>query len=398
MLVKMLNKVIHMVSLPSKKVMVILASVVGVTYLLVRQFTSPVQPQSHAQAGFAMPVSVAPVMTKKVQEWNEYSGRLVAVDNVDVRPRVSGMIDAVHFKNGAIVKRGDLLFTIDPRPFQAEYSKAQAMLRSAEADLHLAQSEFTRAERLIETKVISVSELDNRRNNFKVNQARYKSAAAALENAKLNLEYTAIKAPIAGRISRAEITPGNIVEAGFNAPILASVVSSDPIYADFDIDENAFLQYMQKSADGKTSADKIPVLMGLASEENMTRKGHIESFDNQFNAHSGTIRVRAVFPNPEGVLVPGLFARIKLGDPRKTLAVLITDRAVGTDQNKKFVFVIDKENKVVYREVKLGGLVEGMRIVQDGLQANDNIIVNGLQRARPGIVVAPEMVTMDSKG
>ncbi|HRE33233.1 MAG TPA: efflux RND transporter periplasmic adaptor subunit, partial [Candidatus Berkiella sp.] len=169
-------------------------------------------------------------------------------------------------------------------------------------------------------------------------------------------------------------------------------------YADFDIDENAFLQYMQKNTQGKLGVDKIPVLMSLATEEAMTRQGYIESFDNQLNTHSGTIRVRAVFPNPEGVLVPGLFARIKLGDPLKTQALLITDRAVGTDQNKRFVFVVDKDNKVVYREVKLGSLVDGMRIIKDGLEPNDNIIVNGLQRARPGIVVAPEWVAMDNKG
>lgn len=358
----------------------------------------PPQAGGHGQAGFAMPVSVAPVLSKSVQQWNEYSGRLVAMDKVDIRPRVSGMIDAVHFQSGAMVKKGDLLFTIDPRPYKAEVARAQGMLRSAEADRNLAQSELTRAEKLIETNVISASELDNRKNNFSVNQARYKSAEAALESAKLNLEYTMIKAPVSGKVSRAEITPGNIVEAGFNAPILTSVVSSDPIFVDFDIDENAFVNYMQKGPQENHSANKIPVLMGLATESDLSHQGFIESFDNEFNTTSGTIRARAVFPNPNGHLVPGLFARIKLGDALKTQALLITDRAVGTDQNKKFVFVVDKENKVVYREVKLGAVVDGLRIVQEGLSANDNIIVNGIQRARPGVVVAPEMVTMDSKG
>lgn len=388
-----------MVSLPSKKVIIILVGVVGVTYLLARQFmSSPPGPGAHGHQGMAMPVSVAPVISKNVQQWNEYSGRLVAMDKVDIRPRVSGMIDAVHFQSGALVKKGDLLFTIDPRPYKAEVAKAQGMLRSAEADRNLAQSELARAEKLIETKVISASELDNRKNNFSVNQARFKSAEAALESAKLNLEYTLIKAPVNGKLSRAEITPGNIVEAGFNAPILTSVVSSDPIYVDFDIDENAFLHYMEKGTQGNQAVQKIPVMMGLATDNTLLRNGFIESFDNQFNSTSGTIRARAVFPNPQGVLVPGLFARIKLGDALKTQALLITDRAVGTDQNKKFVLVIDKDNKVIYREVKLGALVDGLRIVQDGLSANDKIIVNGLQRARPGAVIAPEMVTMDSKG
>jgi len=397
MSVNELNKVIRMVSLPSKKVMIILAGVVGVTYVLARHFMAgaPAGSGPHGQPGFAMPVSVAPVLSKSVQQWNEYSGRLVAVDKVDVRPRVSGMIEGVHFKNGALVKKGDLLFTLDPKPYQAEVAKAQGVLRSAEADRNLAQSELTRAEKLIQDKVISASELDNRKNNFSVNQARYKSAEAALESAKLNLEYTKITAPVAGKISRAEITPGNIVEAGFNAPVLASLVSSDPIYVDFDIDENAFLHYMKKDT---VNASAIPVMMGLATDSTCERKGFIESFDNQFNTTSGTIRARAVFPNPQGTLVPGLFARIKLGDPLKTQALLITDRAIGTDQSKKFVFVVDKENKVVYREVKLGALVDGMRIVQEGLNANDTIIVNGLQRARPGITVAPEIVAMDNKG
>lgn len=397
MSVNELNKVVHMVSLPSKKVMIILAGVVGVTYVLARQFMggAPAAQGPHGQPGFAMPVSVAPVLSKSVQQWNEYSGRLVAVDKVDVRPRVSGMIEGVHFKNGALVKKGDLLFTLDPKPYQAEVAKAQGVLRSAEADRNLAQSELTRAEKLIQDKVISASELDNRKNNFSVNQARYKSAEAALESAKLNLEYTKITAPVAGKISRAEITPGNIVEAGFNAPVLASLVSSDPIYVDFDIDENAFLHYMKKDT---VNASAIPVMMGLATDSTCERKGFIESFDNQFNTTSGTIRARAVFPNPQGTLVPGLFARIKLGDPLKTQALLITDRAIGTDQSKKFVFVVDKENKVVYREVKLGAMVDGMRIVQEGLNANDTIIVNGLQRARPGITVAPEIVAMDNKG
>lgn len=389
-----------MLSLPTKKVMFVLAGVVGVSYLLARQFlfSAPAAAQHGGPHGMAMPVSVAKVSSKNVQQWNEYSGRLVAMNKVDVRPRVSGMIDAVHFQNGALVKKGQLLFTIDPRPYKAEVARTQGMLRSAEAERNLAQSELARAEKLIETKVISASELDNRKNNFSVNQAHYKSAEAALESAKLNLEYTQIKAPVDGMISRAEITPGNIVEAGFNAPILASLVSSDPIFVDFDIDENAFLHYMHKDTKEKQNTDKIPVLMGLATENTFLRKGYIESFDNQFNTTSGTIRVRAVFPNPEGVLVPGLFARIKLGDPRETQALLITDRAIGTDQNKKFVFVVDKDNKVVYREVKLGAMVDGMRIVQEGLQVDDSIIVNGLQRARPGSVVAPEWVAMESKG
>ena len=214
--------------------------------------------------------------------------------------------------------------------------------------------------------------------------------------ARLNLDYTQIRAPFSGKASRAEVTVGNLVEAGGSAPVLTSVVSSDPLYADFEIDENSFLRYVAAdAADGNVS--RIPVMMGLATETDAPHQGHIESFDNRLNTASGTIRVRAVFGNPNGTLVPGLFARIRLGNAGESRVILITDRAVGTDQNKKFVYVVGADNKVEYREVKLGAEVDNLRVVEDGLKPGDKIIVNGLQRAHPGAPVTPQVVDMDGQ-
>ncbi|TAH34221.1 MAG: efflux RND transporter periplasmic adaptor subunit [Alphaproteobacteria bacterium] len=341
----------------------------------------------HEMAGMppnmAMPVSVAEVLERQVQEWNEFSGRLVAVDQVEIRPRVSGTIDSIHFSDGDNVKKGAVLFTIDPRPYEAAY-------QAANARAILTETEFSRAERLMADKAISQREYDQRKNDVRV-------ARADLTRAKLDLGYTKIVAPIPGRVSRAEITVGNLVDAGGNAPVLTTIVSNRPIYADFDVDESTYLRYT-RGADGQAqSFDQIPVMMGLATETGTPHTGRIESFDNKLNPASGTIRVRAIFENADGSLVPGLFARIKLGSPTETKALLITDRAVGTDQSKKFVLVVGNDNKVEYREVKLGNVADGLRIVQNGVQAGDKIVVNGLQRARPGSVVAPEIVPMDDK-
>lgn len=347
------------------------------------------------QMGGAAPVSIAEVVQKDVQEWNEFSGRLVAVDKVEVRPRVSGIIESVNFENGAIVQKDDLLFTIDSRAYAAEVSRAEGALASASAQASLAGSELARAERLFKEKAIPQREYDERKNGYNVAHANLKSAQASLESAKLNLEYTQVKSPITGKVSRAEITVGNLVEAGPNAPVLTTVVSSNPIYADFEVDEDTYLKYSNiNPADG--NATKIPVMMSLGSSDAISQTGHIDSFDNRMNTASGTIRARAVFENADGKLVPGLFARIKLGSSDKSSAVLITDRAIGTDQDKKFVFVVGEGNKVAYRVVKLGGVADNLRIVQDGLKPGEKIVVNGLQRVRPEAVIKPEIVDMAS--
>jgi multidrug efflux system membrane fusion protein len=224
--------------------------------------------------------------------------------------------------------------------------------------------------------------------------ANLKSAQASLEAAKLNLEYTKIKAPISGKVSRAEITVGNLIESGQSAPILTTVVSSNPIYADFEVDEDAYLQFSHSN--NTQSANNIPVMMSLGNDNAISHTGYINSFDNRLNTASGTIRARAVFENQDGKLVPGLFARIKLGDTTKIQAILITDRAVGTDQSKRIVFVVGADNKISYREVKLGSVVEGLRVVREGLKPGEKIVVNGLQRVRPGSEIKPEIVNMDT--
>jgi multidrug efflux system membrane fusion protein len=383
-----------MARLFSKKIMFLILAII-VSFFTLKQFFGR---GSHPMAGHhgqAMPVSVAQVLEKDVQQWHEFSGRLVATEQVDIRPRVSGTIDAIHFHSGAIVKKGDLLFSIDSRPFAAEMARAQGAYASAEAQVMLSNSEFERAQKLIKDKVISQSEFDMRKNAFKVNQALLKSAKAALETAKINLEYTQIKSPITGKISRPEITIGNLIDAG--SPVLATVVSSTPIYADFEMDEQTFLQYAKAYRSERVKINQIPVMMGLATEDGTPHIGHIESFDNHLNSASGTIRIRAVFNNEDGALVPGFFARVKLGNTAMSRSILITDRAVGTDQNKKFVLVVGDDNKVNYREIKLGTVVQGMRVVLDGLAPGEKIVVNGLQRARPGSEVIPEIVSMEQK-
>lgn len=344
--------------------------------------------------GGAAPVSVATVVNKDIQQWNEFSGRLVAVDRVEVRPRVSGVIETVNFENGAFVKKDDLLFTIDSKAYSAEVSRAEGNLASTMAQVSLADTELARADRLLKDKAIPQKEYDERRNAHNVAQANLKSAQASLETAKLNLEYTKVKSPISGKVSRAEITTGNLVESGSNAPILTSVVSSNPIYADFEVDEYTYLEYTSNPT--VTNNSKVPVIMSLGSANAISHSGYVESFDNRLNTASGTIRARAVFDNSDGLLVPGLFARIKLGNAEKAPALLISDRAIGTDQNKKFVFVVEPDNKISYREIKLGPVADGMRIVREGLKAGEKIVVNGLQRVRPGAQIQPEMVAMET--
>ena len=356
-------------------------------------------PQAGGGWGGAPQVSVAKVINRKVRQWYDFSGRLVAINQVDVRPRVSGIVDKVHFEDGAQVKQGDVLFTIDPRPFAAEVIRTEGLLGSAEAQLTLTKAEIARAEKLLKQKAIPQHEYDQHRNDFNVAEANVKSAKAALDVAKLNLEYASVKAPISGRVSRAEITTGNLVEAGNNAPVLTTIIPSDQIYADFEIDEATFLQYAQAGVTGIKEVTSIPVMMALNGEDTAKHVGHIESFDNRLNTSSGTIRVRAVFDNKDGVLVPGLFARIRVGGAKETDSLLITDRAVGTDQNKKFVYLVGDDNKVAYREVALGQTTgDGLRIVLSGLKSDDKIVVSGTQRIMmPGQPVAPEVVPMEAK-
>lgn len=342
-------------------------------------------------------VSVATVIQKEVSDADEFPGRFEATDFVEVRPRVAGYLMKVHFQAGSLVKKGDLLFTIDPRPYEADAAKAEADLKRAETSRELARAEVARAEKLLEATAISKQEFDQRTATFKDQESAGKAARAALTSAKLNTEYAAIRAPISGRISRAEVTVGNLVTPG--TTMLTTIASQDPIHVYFDIDEQQLLKYesLRKTgaeAAAEKSAGKNLISLGLNNENNYPHQGRVDFIDNRLDARTGTIRGRAVFDNKDRLFTPGVFAKLKLASTGTYNAVLIIDRAIGTDQNKKFVLVVDKENKANYRAVKLGPLVDGLRVVKEGLQPGESIIVNGLQRVRPGIQVQPEKTAM----
>lgn len=344
-----------------------------------------------------MPVSVAEVLQKPTRQWQRYSGRITAVDLAEVRPRVSGVIQEVRLKDGERVAAGDVLIVIDPRPFAAQVTAAEGQLGSAEAQLALAKSDMARAQKLIKDNAIPQFQLDQTRNALNVAEANVKTAQAALEIARLNYDYAHVKAPIAGRVSRAEITVGNLVEAGSNAPLLTSVVSANEVYVDFDVDESSFLKYAHAGvADDVERIKTIPVRLALADEKDMPHQGYLKSFDNRISTASGTIRARAVLDNSSGALVSGMFATVELGGPEEKTSLLITDRAIGTDQNKKFVYVVLPDNKTERREVVLGALTdEGLRVVESGLNPGDRIVVNGTQRIMmPEQEVVPEAAPM----
>jgi multidrug efflux system membrane fusion protein len=327
------------------------------------------------------PVDVAEITTRTTQLWRDYAGRLVAVDSASIRPRVSGTIDAIHFKDGQWVNKGAALFTIDQKPYAAA-------LASAQSRAVLTQAELGRAEALIADKAIPQREFDQRKSEAAV-------ARADLIRARLNYNDTVVRAPISGRVGRAELTVGNLVDAGGNAPVLTTVVSSNPIYADFDIDEQAYLAVLKSAGGNLQNLKSIPVKLGLSSETDAPHVGQIQSFDNQLNISSGTLRVRAVFDNPDGTLIPGLFARVQLGSATMEPVILIDDKAINTDQSVKFVWVVGADNKVVYRPVILGPMAEGLRVITSGLKPGERIVVNGTQRVMmPGQPITPHMVTM----
>jgi membrane fusion protein, multidrug efflux system len=343
------------------------------------------------------PVMVATVVQADVATWDDFSGRLEAVERVDVRSRVAGAVQSIHFQEGALVKAGDLLVGIDPAPYAADVDRAQAQVGAAQARVNYVKSELERAQRLWDESAIARRELDERVNARQEAEANLRAAEAALQSAKLNLAYTQVRAPVSGRVGRLEVTVGNLVAAGPSAPVLTTLVSVNPIYASFDADEQAVVRALKEVSDPASSRGRlqsIPVLMGTAASGETPHRGHLQLVDNQVNAKSGTVRVRAVFDNTDGSLIPGQFAQLRLGHAKTSSALLINERAVSTDQSKKFVLVVGDDNKAVYREVSLGSSVDGLRIVTSGLKPNERIVVNGLQRVRPGSVVAPEPVTM----
>ncbi len=344
-------------------------------------------------AGQAPPppqVSVAQVLEKRVKDWDEFTGRLQAVETVEIRPRVSGYIDKVAFTEGTVVKRGTLLFVIDPRPYQAEYDRAAADLKRFKTALDLGRTELVRVQRLKESGAVSEEELDERKSTVAQSEANVSGAQAALQAAALNLNFTKVSSPIDGRVSRAEVTRGNLVTGGNNGgTLLSSVVSMDPIYLYFDADEQSYLRYSQNSHDsGK------PVQVGLANEDGFPHTGTVDFVDNQLNPQTGTIRARAVLQNKDGKFTPGLFARVQLLGSAEYSAILIDDRAVNTDQSQKYVLVLGANNQIEYRKVKLGRVIDGLRVVREGLKAGDVIVVNGAQRVHPGVTVTPQKVSM----
>jgi multidrug efflux system membrane fusion protein len=348
-------------------------------------------------------ITVAAAIDREITEWDEFTGRLEAIDSVEIRPRVSGYIAAIAFREGAIVRRGDLLFQIDPRPFQAEVDRLRAELTRARATVQRAGSELQRAERLRAENAISHEEHDRRAAFAQESAAHVSAVEAALRAVELNLEFTRITSPITGRVSRAFVTEGNLVASGpGQATLMTTVVSLDPIHAHFDADERVFLRYaprlaLARSGQAARAGTRIslPIRMALVTEEGFPREGQMDFLDNRLDPASGTIRARAVFRNSDGVLAPGLFVRLRVAGSGRSRAVLIQDRAVGTDLDKKFVYVVGDDNTIQYRPVALGPIADGLRVVRSGISAGDRVVINGLQRVRPGAKVEPVLVAMD---
>jgi RND family efflux transporter MFP subunit len=343
-------------------------------------------------------VSVAKVLTKEITEYDEFTGRFEAVERVEIRPRVSGYISSVNFVQGHEVKKGDVLFVIDPRPYQADYKKAKADLARARTQLTLAKSERERAVKLLEVHAISREEFDSRASGTEQAEANVAAAEAAVDMAALNLTFTEVRSPISGLVSRAAITTGNLVASG--QTLLTTVVSMSPIYVEFEGDEQAYLKYNEMARKGERESSRTAanaVYVGLADENGYPHEGKMVFLDNELHPETGTIRARAELDNSDRRYTPGMFARIKLAGTGKYSALLINDSAVGTDQSVKFVLVVNAKNQAEYRQVKLGPLVDGLRVVREGLKPGETIVVNGLQRVQPGSPINPQLVAMGER-
>ncbi|HZE08031.1 MAG TPA: efflux RND transporter periplasmic adaptor subunit [Gemmatimonadaceae bacterium] len=331
-------------------------------------------------------VTVAPAIQRVVGDWDEFTGHFEAVNSVEVRPRVAGFVQRVGFTEGATVHQGDVLFVIDPRPYEAEVARAEAVLAQARTRNDLAKMEVERAQKLVSTQAISREELDARTSGRAEGDAAIRAAEAALQVARLNLEWTVVRAPISGRVGRAEITQGNLVQAGPAAPtLLTTIVSLDPIYVYFDADEQAYLKYMEGKSAGPNGRQ---VEIGLANETGFPHEGRLDFIDNRVDGSAGTIRVRAVLPNTNRIFTPGLFARVRLLGSDRHPATMVQDAAIGTDQDRKFVLVLKSDNTVEYRPVTLGRVIDGLRVIDMGLQPGERVVINGLMRVRPGMKVA----------
>lgn len=337
-------------------------------------------------------VFVTSAVGRDVVEWDEYTGRLAAPDRVEVRARVSGYLQSANFKEGEMVKAGDLLFVIDPRPYQARFDRADADLKEADAKLKLAQLNDRRTVKLAADKVIAQEEIDTRRNELLQEQAAYLAAKADYDDAKLNLDFTRVTAPISGRISRKLVTEGNLIRGSDTGDptLLTTIVSLDPIYCYFEIDERAVLKYQRLDREGKRPSSRRvanPVRLQLADEADFMHAGTMNFVENQLDPETATVQVRAVFDNPDLALSPGMFARVKLLGSGSYKAVLIPDKAVVSDQSQKFVNIVKADGSVDYRKVELGPIIDGLRVVRSGVEAGDRVITRGLQRLLPGVKV-----------
>jgi multidrug efflux system membrane fusion protein len=352
---------------------------------------------SEAAPGAGMPpppeVSVATVLSKPVHQWDSFNGRVTAVESVELRPRVSGYVQRVAFKEGQEVKKGDLLFVIDPRPYKAALDQATAQLQRARAEAKLAQAQDARAQTLIEAKAISREEFETRKAASAQGDAGVRAAEAAVAAAKLDLQFTQVRAPIDGRIGRALVTEGNLAQA--DATLLTSLVSQDPMYVYFESDEQTYLRYGELARKGERTRSSNPVRVGLANEQGFPHEGTVDFVDNQVDPATGTIRARAVLPNPDRSLTPGLFARVQVQGSGEFEARLIDDKAVLTDQDRKYVYVLGPDNTAVRKDVQLGRMIDGLRVVESGLGAKDKVIVHGVQKVfMPGMPVSPKTIAM----
>lgn len=356
------------------------------------------RPQAAAAAAPATPVTVQTMVPRNVQIWSSFSGRMRAVDYAEIRPEVSGRLTQVRIADGQTVKAGDVLFVIDPAPFEAALAKAEANLATARTNAVFARTELDRAVNLIKTEAIAQRLYDERANADRVAQAAVLAAEAELKQARVNMDHAYVKAPIAGRVSRAEITLGNVVQAGPGAPLLTSIVSNDGIYADFEVDEQTYMKGIRAQDGSRDKERRIPVQITVRGDEAHPYLGTIQSFDNRIDTASGTIRARARFDNRDGALMPGMFVSVKVASGGDEPALLVQERAIGNDQSKKFVYVVGDDSKVAYREVGLGPQVDGSRIVLNGLKAGEKVIVDGLQHVRPNMAVTVQEASLGSGG
>ena len=352
---------------------------------------------SQASPGAGMPpppeVSVANVLSKQVRQWDDFTGRVAAVESVELRPRVSGYVQRVAYEEGQEVNKGDLLFVIDPRPYQATLDRAQADLERARSEARLAKAQDVRAHTLIEAQAISREEFETRKAATSGSNASVRAAEAAVAAAQLDLQFTQVRSPISGRAGRAAVTEGNLAQA--DATLLTTVVSQDPVFVYFESDEQSFLRYNEMARKGERTRSSNPVRVGLANEAGYPHEGVVDFIDNQVDARTGTIRARAVLRNPDRVFTPGLFARVQLQGSGEFKALLIDDKAVLTDQDRKYVYVLGPKNAAVRKDIVLGRNIDGLRVVESGLAPADKVIVHGVQKVFfPGMPVSPKQIAM----